>query len=206
MRAGSTGLRHVTTLLAVGFFLAGCQSSHRGVRPASGPLVMADTSGQPYPQALDFVTDRGLELATPNADVRAAVTPPSGWRAEPLKSSPRHTHQLWLSPTGATAYGVSHFGHFLLFLAPDEAVLNEVIKGMQESSGSARIIEKEKDDQRGGTRFIAEAGPYRVRANMIRRGNEGWVIYAGTVRDRPTNPEELDLAERARDRTEPGLP
>ena len=29
--------------------------------------------------------------------------------AQPLKQSDRHTHEVWLSPTGKTAYGVIHF-------------------------------------------------------------------------------------------------
>lgn len=166
---------------------------------------MVDTGQRPYPGALDFSTDRGLSPAGANEAIRAVVCPPVGWEAEPLKSSERHTHQVWLSPTGATAFGVSHFGHFLLFLASDDAVLNEVLKGMRESSGTTQLIERHKDAALGGTRFVADAGPYRVRANLIRRGNEGWVIYAGTVLDRPVNSQELDLAERARELSEPGL-
>src|SRR6266576_2283693 len=46
----------------------------------------------------------GLRPATPNDDVQAMVTPPIGWTPQPLKFSDRHTHQIWLSPTGDTAF------------------------------------------------------------------------------------------------------
>jgi hypothetical protein len=154
---------------------------------------------------LDFSFERDLTLPTPDPDVLARVTPPVGWRPEPIKSSDRHTHEVWLSPTGHTAYGVSHFSHFLLFLASDERVLAEVLKGMRQTSGETQLLESQKDKQLDGLRFVANAGPYTVHGNLIRRGTDGWVVYAGTVRDKPVVREELRIAELARDRTEPGL-
>src|SRR5215208_7891979 len=38
--------------------------------------------------------------------VEAAAPVPAGWRAEPLKVQPRSKHQVWISPTGSTAFGV----------------------------------------------------------------------------------------------------
>src|SRR5437762_13026093 len=40
--------------------------------------------------------------------VVAQCAPPDGWIAQPLKQSERHTHQIWLSPSGHTGSGVVH--------------------------------------------------------------------------------------------------
>lgn len=167
-------------------------------------LAFADTGGDAM-SALDFISDRDLSPPQPNADVLARVTPPVGWKPDPIKSSDRHTHEVWISPTGSTAYGVSHFSHFLLFLASDDRVLAEVLKGMQQTSGATQLLSSQKDKQIDGLRFVANAGPYTVHGNLIRHGTDGWVVYAGTLRDKPVVREELKLAELARDRTEPRL-
>src|SRR5689334_3332960 len=51
----------------------------------------------------------GLTQPAPVSSVLAQCAPPRGWKPEPLKQSERHTHQVWLSPSGKTAYGVVHF-------------------------------------------------------------------------------------------------
>lgn len=167
-------------------------------------FALVDTGGDPT-AVLDFTAERDISPPAPNADVLARVTPPIGWKPDPLKSSDRHTHEVWLSPTGSTAYGVSHFKHLLLFLASDDRVLSEVLKGMQQTSGATQLLHSQKDKEIDGVRFLANAGPYTVHGNLIRHGTDGWVVYAGTVRDKPVVPEELKLAELARERTQLGL-
>lgn len=196
-------VRTVTALAACLVLLAGCQSGQRQVnRPHSAELAMAGVGDQF--SLLDYTT-HDLTPLTPHPEVKARVAPPVGWTPDPLKASDRHTHQVWLSPTGNTAYGVSHFSHFLLFLASEDRVLTEVLKGMKDTSGETQLLSSQRDRDLGGTRFVADAGPYLVRGNLIRQGRDGWVIYAGTVRGKPIESDELRIAEEARERTEVGL-
>ena len=51
---------------------------------------------------------------------------------------------------------------------------------------------------------MAEGGQYKLRANLLRSGLRGWIVYAGTLRDQPVDAEELELAERAREQTRVG--
>jgi hypothetical protein len=184
--------------------VAGCQSAQRTAsRPGPDQFALADTGGGM--SVLEISTERDLTPPRPDGEVLARVTPPVGWQPDPIKSSDRHTHEVWISPSGSTAYGVSHFSHFLLFLASDDRVLAEVLKGMKQTSGETQLLASQKDKQIDGLRFVANSGPYTVYGNLIRRGTDGWVVYAGTMRDKPVAGEELRLAEVARDRTEPGL-
>lgn len=45
-----------------------------------------------------------------------------------------------------------------------------------------------------------------MRVNMTVRGFEGWAAYAGTHRNEEVAPDELNLAEQARENTIFGLP
>ena len=78
----------ISTLLLTG----GCRTNHSPARPTTQQLV-----------------SDGLTPMTFVDSVQADCVPPAGWTAEPLKQSPRHTHQIWISPTKHTAYGVIHF-------------------------------------------------------------------------------------------------
>lgn len=214
-------------LLAVAAFGAGagCQSSAqpdlargRGVLDPAQPLspgVYYDdgTDDEALPAEADPWYAASPELAglTPprrNTDVHATVVPPVGWRKDPLKKSGQHTHQVWVSPTGRTAYGVINFHHMLMFLASDQRLLDETLKAMEQSEGEAVLLEQHKDrglnNGAGGVRFVAEGGLYKLRANLLRAGSRGWIVYAGTLRDQPVEPAELELAERAREQTQVG--
>lgn len=170
----------------VPLLLSACQS-----RPAAPPRSAAQETviGLSRPVLLDAV--------------EALCMPPLGWTPEPLKSSDRHTHQVWISPTGNTAYGVMHI-RLPLPVGPGVvlwAFQNEMRRRHQESI----ILDQMEDRSLPGLRFIAEGGPYRIRVNLITRGRGAWVIYAGTLRHEPEVPEELRLAERAREHTAIGL-
>ena len=126
---------------------------------------------------------------------------PVGWTQDPAKHTADHDHQGWLSPSKHTAYGVITFYNWLLPLASDQAVLDKFLETMKKGEGEARLLNLQKDPKLGGLRFIAEGGQYTVRGNLITHGTRGWVIYAGTLAKQPVVPEELDIAERAREHT-----
>lgn len=131
--------------------------------------------------------------------IDASAMPPIGWQAEMLKSSATHTHQVWLSPTGRTAYGVIHFN--LPLPVGHDLALWGFLQNMKKAEGEAKLIEKRWDDQLGGLRFVAAGGLYRVRTNLFVRGLQGWAVYAGTLQDQPIEADMLELAERAREAT-----
>jgi hypothetical protein len=184
------------------------------VRPVAAPVIAmlllcaagggCQTGSAPSPAAtsqpsLDLKTLAGLSTAQFSNDVQAECLPPLGWAAQPLKRSARHTHQIWISPTGRTAYGVIHFT-MPLPVGYDLALwffMNE----MRRSEGESKLTDKRWDPNLRGLRFVAQGGLYTVRANMLLRGFEGWAIYAGTLTGQPVIPEELDLAEQARECT-----
>jgi len=147
---------------------------------------------------------RDLTLPTFNPDVVAVCDPPIGWKPDPIKVSPNHIHEVWLSPTGATAYGVIHFN------MPLPAGLNLALTGflneMKSTEGEARLLSREDDPKLPGIRFVAEGGMYRIHANLIVDGWEGWTVYAGTFRSKPVVPSELETAVRARENTHVGRP
>jgi hypothetical protein len=144
-----------------------------------------------------------LAPLAPNHDVQAYVDPPLGWRKDPLKSTARHQHQVWVSPDGNTAYGVIHFslplpmGHELALWA----FLNE----MKKSEGDAELVSKQWDQNSGTLRFVANGGRYCIRVNLFVDGFDGWAVYAGSLRKNPIEPDDLKLAEQARECTSVGL-
>jgi hypothetical protein len=75
------------------------------------------------------------------------------------------------------------------------------ISHMKDTEGDATLVSQENDDKLPGIRFVAEGGRYRIRANLITSGFEGWAIYAGTLRGRANNDAELILAQKAREQT-----
>lgn len=175
----------VALLLALTAALAGCSTA----RPNN-------------PQTLQTLP--GLTRPTYDHDVNAICDPPLGWKPDPLKVNSNHTHQAWLSPTRDTAYGVIHF-QMPLPLGVGVA-LSGFLSNMKRTEGSADLLWKENDPNLPGIRFMAAGGIYCIRCNLIVDGWEGWACYAGTLRAKPINQEELDLAQRARDHTRVGRP
>jgi hypothetical protein len=134
-----------------------------------------------------------------NADVEAYVAPPLGWNPEPLKSSTRHTHQVWLAPSGSTAYGIIKFA--LPIPVGTDLVLWGFLREMKRTQGEATLVSKQWDQNLIGLRFVADGGIYRVRVNLFVDGWRGWAVYAGTRRDHEIVQNELELAEHAREHT-----
>ena len=174
-------------LLALLLAVGGCQANARGTRSAETNSLVS--SGLTAPVRLETVD--------------ALVVVPEGWRQEPLKSSDRHKHQVWLSPSGKTAYGVIRM-KLPLPVGPDTVLRLGVMPEMKRTEGEAVLISSHRDTTLPGVRFVAEGGRYLLRSNLMTRGWRGWVVYAGTLRDQPENKDELELAELARENTRVG--
>jgi hypothetical protein len=144
-------------------------------------------------------TTQGLDQGEYLQTVQAVCMPPEQWVAQPLKRSSRHTHQIWLSPSGKTAYGVIHFD--LPVPVGHELVLWYFMKEMRRVQGDGELLSKQWDSNLRTLRFVASGGRYTIRTNLSVRGFEGWAVYAGTLREGPIEQNELDLAERAREHT-----
>lgn len=170
----------------------GCGASKPRPEPAGSPQL----ASAELPPSL---SDLGLNDPVLRDDVDAYVTPPLGWKPEPHKASGEHRHQVWLSPSERTAYGVIRFSMPLPLGV--ETALWGFMREMKRTEGSARLLSKERDEDFQGLRFVAEGGLYTVRANILTRGTRGWAVYAGTRRGQEIQPDELELAERAREHT-----
>lgn len=158
----------------------------------------------PTTQAAQLAAASGLGAPVKWEAVNALAVPPIGWTAEPLKSSDKHKHQVWLSPSRKTAYGVIYFT--LPWPVGADLALWGFLKQMKRIEGEATLISKVSDDALPGLRFVAEGGLYLVRTNLIIDGFNGWAIYAGTVRGKPVDESELATAERAREQTQVVFP
>lgn len=169
-------------------------------------LVVAVWGCQSYPVATlesGKVAPAGLTGPVAVPAVRAICEPPEGWIAKPLEVERGRVQQTWVSPSGSTAYGVIAFR--LPLPVGSDLALWGFLGEMRKQYNEGRLLSKKEDAALPGVRFMAEGGPYRLRTNLIVRGLSGWAVFAGTLRDRPENPAELELAERAREGTLVGL-
>ncbi|MGE5608016.1 MAG: hypothetical protein ACM359_02075 [Bacillota bacterium] len=184
MRAGVWKTRSIVVCL---FMLmgAGCQQY---------PVATLDSGKAPQP---------GLSGPVAISAVRAICEPPAGWMAKPLEMNRGRAQQTWVSPSGSTAYGVIAFR--LPLPVGSDLALWGFLGEMRKQYSDGRLLSKKADPTLPGVRFLAEGGPYRLRTNLILHGASGWAVYAGTLRDRPEDPDELKLAERARESTAVGL-
>jgi hypothetical protein len=146
----------------------------------------------------------GLQPHFPVEVVQAIVSPPVGWKLEPHKTTPRSEHDIWISPTGATAYGVL----FIRLPLPVGAnlTLSKFLEEMKKREGRADLLEKKDDNAIDGIRFVAEGGIHKIHAKLMTRGFRAWVIYAGSKQGTPERPDELETAARSREATIIGLP
>lgn len=145
------------------------------------------------------------------ASVEAFVVPPDDWTLEPPKTSDQHTHLVWLSPTGDTAYGAIYLelpGWAPVFLLSAKSVHNRVLDGVMDAmaadQGEATLLEKEWDGSSERMYYKAEGGLYLIDAVLSVRGHSGWTVYAGKLRERPLNEAEMKTALAARDATQVG--
>src|SRR3954469_22315269 len=113
--------------------LAGCAHT-RAAAPATKVTADPDYASQ-YVETVD-----------------ATASIPVGWRAEPLKSSATHAHQVWLSPSGHTAYGIIRFK--LPIPVGRDLALFGFLQNMKMSEGEANLISKEWDPNKKTLRFV----------------------------------------------------
>jgi hypothetical protein len=187
---------------------AGCQSGGNGYDQGAVP-ASANLAPSPPPVSAnrpDGAYDAADEvLADPfgSGVLEAVVIPPAGWNPDPLKRTGSHAHQAWISPSGRTAYGVIRMNLPLPFIGPS-VVLPRFIDEMRATEGEAKLLSRRDDPRLPGIRFVAEGGQYRLRTNLMTRGFRAWAVYAGTLRAEPEMPDELAIAEAAREGTRIG--
>ena len=145
----------------------------------------------------------GLSEPVVIPSLQASCVPPTDWNPKPIERAKNTVHQVWVSPTGATAYGVIRFS--LPLPVGPETVLWFFIREVDATEGDARLISKTRDDVLRGLRFVSESKKYRVRGNLVTKGFHGWISYAGTVQGRNIDADELRLAELARENTKTGI-
>ena len=166
----------------------------------------AGRTNKDYQPALTQPTTAVSVIAEPtwNESVRSECRPPVGWSHKPAEAQSGSQHELWISPTGATAYGVIVVKHWLMALASNEKILAEFLKNMKASDGKAELVEKTADPELGGIggiRFVAIGQKYTLHANLMSSGNRVWIVYAGTANAMPINPAEYEIAKTARQLT-----
>jgi len=140
-------------------------------------------------------------LATPfyAESLDATVAPPIGWQIDKNTTDADHAHQVWISPSGKTAYGVIHF-KMPLPVGHDWALWG-FLREMRRNEGTAEVQEKKWDDELDALRFIAVGGRYTVRTILRVQGFDGLAAYAGTLTGQSVEDAELKIAEDARERT-----
>lgn len=153
-------------------------------------------------QSTPPTTRHGISAPVYRGDMLAIATPPDGWVPEPIKQSSKHVHQLWISPSGRTAYGILYFK--LPWPLGQDLTLQGFLNEMKKTEGAATLLEKKNDPNLPGLRFVAEGGLYLVRANLIVNGWRGWAMYAATKVKMDVDEKELELAESARESTRVG--
>ncbi len=143
--------------------------------------------------------------------VEAFVIPPTDWVLDPPKINEERAHLTWLSPTRDTAYGVVYFDvpGIVTFLPKGEFLhgkaADRYIEAFSAEVGGATLESQTWDEDVEAMRLVAEGGPYKVRSMLRIRGTSGWSVYAGTLRERTVNEEELAVAEKAREATRVGM-
>ncbi len=125
--------------------------------------------------------------------------PPLGWRQKPVEGDSRYTQYVWVSPSGLTAYGVTRI-HLPWPVGPD-FILWGYVGELRHREGEATILSKQPDDDLPGLRTVVEGRKYRIRINLIVSGSQAWAVYAGTLRSKPIDENELQLSQSAREHT-----
>jgi hypothetical protein len=189
-------------MIGLSLMSGGCSAVPRASAVVGKTKIVAATTATTQTQALT----QSLESSTVVESVEASCPVPVGWVAQPLKQGSNHNHQIWISPSGHTAYGVLFVSlpfpaGFIPVRYRLERVLDGFLGEMKRHEGRADLIERVDVPDQDGIRFVAEGGQYRVHANLLVRGARAWFIYAGTRQNQSLIPAELSIAERARDET-----
>lgn len=144
------------------------------------------------------------QLTLPNAfpKLEATVAVPDGWTLNRRDEESNYTQKVWISPSGATAFGVVRFS--VPLPSTHDMVLWVFMRQMRASEGNAALLSKTWDKRGKFLRFETKGGRFHVHGNLIVRGLGGWVVYAGTRAGDDVNPREFDLAVQARESVELG--
>jgi hypothetical protein len=184
-------MRCFFALICLSIALVGCQPT-------------PPTALQPTTRSISDAVNGGLTSPIADQSLKAMICPPLGWKPDPPKITSSHRHQVWLSPTGDSAYGVIYFNMPLPFGL--DTVLWKFLSEMKKTEGEANLLNRQNDKKLPGLRFMAEGGLYCIRCNLMVSGFHGWAVYAGSLRARPVNQPELQKAELAREQTRVNLP
>lgn len=160
-----------------------------------GGQVGCKAKAMPQPAAMDG--EHVLSAPVSSEELEAVCRPPVGWRVKAVEQLPRSIQRVWVSPSGRTAYGVIRIR--LPLPAGQDLVLWAFLNKMRQAEGEAKLVSRDKGSP--GLRFVAEGGEHRLRALLHTSGLSAWVVYAGTLVEEPEAPEELRIAELARDAT-----
>ena len=143
--------------------------------------------------------------------VESFVVPPRGWDLDPPKGDDQHVHLVWLSPSRDTAYGVIFLqipGWVPTAIIPSRSlhntVLDEFVKKMREDQGEAELVSSEWDEPNDRLNFVARGKVFTIHSFLTVRGHAGWAAYRGTKTGDNEPPNEIALADRARDATKVG--
>ena len=200
-------------------FARGVVERMQGTGPAPGHAQLAPKipPGDRHSQSATLPTtgesddlDDDLSPLVYVDDVDARCSIPVDWIAQPLKRGANNKHQIWLSPTRHTAFGVLAASlPFPAALLPISTRRNATLEGflreMKRKEGRSELLESHEDPLLPGVRFIAEGGQYKVSASLIVHGSKAWFIYVGTQRDLTVVPEEVRAGEHAREATKVGM-
>jgi len=187
-----------------------CFSTLRGFVGLAVLIGAGSCASRPHPHlpttGISWGSGDTVGLTPPffDRDVEALCDPPVGWIAEPLKKNSMHTHQVWVSPTHHTAYGVIRF-ELPLPLGEDIA-LDGFISHMKSTEGSAELLSRTDDPNLPGLRIVAKGAKHTIRANFMVFGSIGWAYYAGSNNGSPVDEKEMAVAVRAREHTQVGTP
>jgi hypothetical protein len=146
----------------------------------------------------------GLGQTESREDLHVTARAPEGWTTEPIKTTATTIHQIWISPTGRTAFGVIYAR--LPLPVGAELALWGFMREMKKSQGEAELLDKNRDEHLDGLRFSARGRFYSIEAVLYAHGWDCWVSYAGRYSDKEADEGELALARLARERVMMGSP
>lgn len=187
----------VLCALAVG--AVGCSSE----QPRKMSVMLSASTAPPATQA----TSAMLPLTTPTAVVRPVVyqdselqaicMPPAGWVDKGMKQGDNHVRRTWVDPTNTMGYCVIRAS--LPLPVGESMVLSAFLAEVRKTQGDARLIEKRSSGE--GLTFVAESPILRYEGRVHCSGFRGWIVFASILNTDSAHPENLKVAEAARDAT-----
>lgn len=146
----------------------------------------------------------GLGQVEPREDLHITARPPEGWIPSPIKLTAKTIHQIWISPTGSTAFGVI-YAKLPLPVGPELALWG-FMREMKKDQGEAELLDQEAVDHLNGVRFKARGKLYSIDAILYAEGWDCWIAYAGQYSDKQADAKEMAVAKLASERVVMGKP